>query len=219
LHAGPNRIAEITMTTALTTISASPSKAGVDLLRIVRINEEIKSVVAVAFKINIMALNAIFLAKRAGTAARGFGVLSNELRIFSQDLRDCMSLLTGLIHGCVNEVSLVLQDIRHTRLLRQAVEMAPTARICQVLAARELESDRHSARLASLRKQLKRALEDAFQLVELGGVLAKSAKIEAAYGQSFAVPLSQVSGEFDDIVEEIRKSLEALRRSAFFGAQ
>lgn len=207
------------MTTALTTISASPSKAGVDLLRIVRINEEIKSVVAVAFKINIMALNAIFLAKRAGTAARGFGVLSNELRIFSQDLRDCMSLLTGLIHGCVNEVSLVLQDIRHTRLLRHAAEMTNGTRMAEVLARRERENERHAASLASQRKQLKRALEDAFRMVELGGVLAKSAKIEAAYGQSFAVPLSQVSSEFDGIVEEIRASLESLRHSAFFAGR
>ena len=53
-------------------------------------------------------------------------------------------------------------------------------------------------------------------MVELGGVLAKSAKIEAAYGQSFAASLAQVSGEFDGVVEEIRGSLEALRRSAFF---
>lgn len=204
------------MTTALATTKTKASQAGVDLLRIVRINEEIKSVVAVAFKINIMALNAIFLAKRAGTAARGFGVLSNELRVFSQDLRDCMASLTGLIHGCVTEVSLVLQDIRHTRLLRQAVALSSVSRMAAVLAEREMENDRHTQRLASLRKQLKRALEDAFQMVELGGVLAKSAKIEAAYGQSFALPLAQVSGEFDSIVEEIRTSLESLRRSAFF---
>ena len=204
------------MTTALVTTSTKASQAGVDLLRIVRINEEIKSVVAVAFKINIMALNAIFLAKRAGTAARGFGVLSNELRVFSQDLRDCMASLTGLIHACVTEVSLVLQDIRHTRLLRQAVALSSVPRMAAVLAERELENERHTQRLASLRKQLKRALEDAFQMVELGGVLAKSAKIEAAYGQSFALPLAQVSGEFDGVVEEIRTSLESLRRSAFF---
>lgn len=204
------------MTTALATTNTKASQAGVDLLRIVRINEEIKSVVAVAFKINIMALNAIFLAKRAGTAARGFGVLSNELRVFSQDLRDCMASLNGLIHGCVTEVSLVLQDIRHTRLLREAVALSPLTRMVDVLAERELENERHTQRLSRLRKQLKRALEDAFQMVELGGVLAKSAKIEAAYGQSFALPLSQVSGEFDGIVEEIRTSLESLRRSAFF---
>ncbi len=204
------------MTTALALTTKKPHQAGVDLLRIVRINEEIKSVVNVAFKINIMALNAIFLAKRAGTAARGFGVLSNELRVFSQDLRDCMSSLTGLVHGCVNDVSLMLQDIRHTRLLRQAVALSQGSQVAAVLARREVENEHHVASLARQRKQLKRALEEAFRMVELGGVLAKSAKIEAAYGQSFAVPLSQVSGEFDGIVEEIRASLESLRHSAFF---
>lgn len=206
----------MTMTTALTTRPNKAQQAGVDLLRIVRINEEIKAVVGVAFKINIMALNAIFLAKRAGTAARGFGVLSNELRVFSQDLRDGMAALTHHIHACVTEVSVVLQDIRHTALLRQAVEQSPAACGRAVLAAREVENDRHAERLAHLRKQLRVALDDAFRMVELGGVLAKSAKIEAAYGQSFAVPLAQVSGEFDGVVEEIRASLESLRRSAFF---
>lgn len=187
-----------------------------DLLRIVRINEEIKAVVGVAFKINIMALNAIFLAKRAGTAALGFGVLSNELRVFSQDLRTCMGGLSGLIHRCVNEVSVVLQDVRHTKLLRAAVAGTSRPELGLALKRRELDNVEHQARLASLRRQLQRALEDAFQLVELGGVLAKSAKIEAAYGQSFAGALAQVSGEFDGIVEEIRNSLQALQRSEFF---
>lgn len=190
-----------------------------DLLRIVRINEEIKLIVRVAFRINIMALNAIFLAKRAGTAARGFGVLSHELRVFSQDLRDSMLGLTRLIHACVSEVSLVLQDIRHTRLLHQAVESSQQGRLAEVIAARERQSTLHAQHLAGLRKQLKRALDDAFQLAELGGMLAKSAKIEAAYGQAFAASLAQVSGEFDGVVEEIRASLEALRRSAFFSGR
>ncbi|MBS4020317.1 MAG: chemotaxis protein [Dechloromonas sp.] len=187
-----------------------------DLLRIVRINEEIKAVVGVAFKINIMALNAIFLAKRAGTAALGFGVLSNELRVFSQDLRTCMGGLSGLIHRCVNEVSVVLQDVRHIRLLREAVAGTSRPELGLALKRRELANGEHQARLASLRRQLQRSLEDAFQLVELGGVLAKSAKIEAAYGQGFAGALAQVSGEFDGIVEEIRNSLQALQRSEFF---
>jgi len=47
----------------------SRAGTGRELRRIVRINEEIKSVVATAFKINLMAMNAIFLAKRAGQAA------------------------------------------------------------------------------------------------------------------------------------------------------
>ena len=204
------------MTNALIAATAKTSRASADLLRIVRINEEIKRVVGVSFKINIMALNAIFLAKRAGTAALGFGVLSNELRFFSQDLRTCMESLTGLIHGCVDEVSIVLKDIRFTRLLRQAADLTTTSSVEQVIEQRDAVNAEHERRLASLRRQLKSALEDAFRMVELGGVLAKSAKIEAAYGQSFALPLAQVSGEFDGIVEEIRVSLESLRHSAFF---
>lgn len=208
------------MTNALTIGNAHPQQqAGEDLLRIVHINEEIKRVVGVSFKINIMALNAIFLAKRAGTAARGFGVLSNELRVFSQDLRDGMAVLTRLIHDCVVEVSVVLQDIRYTRLLREAAELTPKSGTGDILQRREGKNEQHQQKLASLRNQLKRSLEDAFQMVELGGVLAKSAKIEAAYGQGFAQSLTQVSNEFDGIVEEIRASLEALRRSAFFTAR
>jgi len=203
------------MTNSPTTIEQGP-QSGVDLLRIVRINEEIKRVVGVSVKINIMALNAIFLAKRAGTAARGFGVLSNEFRVFSQDLRSCMEILTGLVYACVNEVSVMLQDLRLTRLLGAAGKTADSATLTTILQRRQEKNDQHVEQLTRLRRQLKLAMEDAFRMVELGGVLAKSAKIEAAYGQAFALPLAQVSGEFDGIVDEIHLSLEALRRSTFF---
>lgn len=194
------------------------SLAARDLLRIVRINEEIKRIVAVAFKINIMALNAIFLAKRAGNAALGFGVLSNELRVFSKDLRDSMLALDRLIHDLVSEVSLSLQAARRERLLRAAARAAPAHRgMAAALAGREEAAEARDGRIASRRRSLRLAVEDVARLVELGGVLAKSAKIEAAYGAGFAASLGQVSGEFDGVVEEIRDSLEKLRRSGFFG--
>jgi methyl-accepting chemotaxis protein len=191
-------------------------RSGTDLLSIVGINEEIKRVVGVTFKINIMALNAIFLAKRAGTSALGFGVLSNELRVFSQDLRNSMQALTSLVHACVTEVSRSLQDRRYIRLLQEAARLAPQSRLDDSIARRVGYGEEEGARLDELRRRLRRALEDAFKLVELGGVLAKSAKIEAAYGQGFAAALTQVSGEFDGVVEEIRHSLQALRKSRFF---
>lgn len=201
----------------MTTLTTQRPAVDTDLLRIVHINEEIKRVVGVSVKINIMALNAIFLAKRAGTAALGFGVLSNELRVFSQDLRTCMESLNGLIHACVNQVSVGLKGIRNSRLLTEAARLAPQqTSVARILREHEQENERRTQRLTALRRQLKGALEDVFQMVELGGVLAKSAKIEAAYGQSFAPSLAQVSGEFDGVVEEIRGSLESLRRSAFF---
>lgn len=194
-----------------------PVSAGQDLERIVRINEEIKSIVAVAFKINIMALNAIFLAKRAGTTALGFGVLSNELRVFSQDLKQAMGGLSGVIHQAVTEVSILLQDQRVLNLLQRAEKQSGGhARVLEALARREGKMEVHRASLAVQRRQLKLVLENVAQLVELGGVLAKSAKIEAAYGQSFSQSLAQVSGEFDGVVEEIRQSLGTLHKSQFF---
>lgn len=197
--------------------TATPQPLAADLLSIVLVNEEIKRVVGVSVKINIMALNAIFLAKRAGTAALGFGVLSNELRVFSQELRHCMASLNGLIHVCVNQVSDGLKGVRLRRLLGEAAKLVQKKSLVEgLLLNHRRDEERCAAELSVLRRQLKDALDDAFRIVELGSVLAKSAKIEAAYGQSFAPSLAQVSGEFDCVVEEIRGSLEVLRRSAFF---
>lgn len=198
---------------------AALSDSNIELRDIVRINEEIKRVVWVAFKVNIMALNAIFLAKRAGSAALGFGVLSHELRMFSRDLRERMQGLSGLIHACAVEVSRMLQTRHRARLMEAAAALAPQASLQAVLARRQEQCAQHGDRLGSLRRQLKLSLEDAFRMAELGGVLAKSAKIEAAYGQSFAPALSQVSGEFDGVVEEIRVSLEALKKTAFLNGR
>ncbi|HEX5802673.1 MAG TPA: chemotaxis protein [Azospira sp.] len=216
----------MTATTATTDTAAPggpaagipPSGAALDLLRIVHINEEIKRVVAVAFKINIMALNAIFLAKRAGNAALGFGVLSNELRVFSKDLREGMMVLTRLIHESVSEVSVVLQESRQDQIFRRAAAvLADAAQLQTVLDRRDARHAERAARIATLRRELRTAVDDAARLVELGGVLAKSAKIEAAYGAGFAGALGQVSAEFDGVVEEIRSSLDKLRHSSFFG--
>jgi len=194
-----------------------PQGAALDLLHIVRINEESKAVVAVAFKINIMALNAIFLAKRAGTAALGFGVLSNELRSFSSQLRETMLSLDGLIHSSVEEVSVLLQDSRYNGVLGSALALVPAnGRLRAVLAHRERRSETYRGKLAASKRALRSSVDDAYRLVELGGVLAKSAKIEAAYGAGFSASLAQVSGEFDGVVEEIRGSLDILRKSSFF---
>ena len=95
-----------------------------ELARIVRVNEEIKAIVATAFRINLMALNAIFLAKRAGNAALGFGVLSNELRRFAQDLTRHMSSLRDMTSGSVGSVTGVVQQQRNSAILAEAIRQS-----------------------------------------------------------------------------------------------
>jgi len=194
-------------------------RGGLDLLGIVRMSEEIKQVVKVAFRINIMALNAIFLAKRAGTSALGFAVLSNELRVFSQDLHGQMQVLSDLVGGLVKVVSELLQDLRYARLLGAAARMAASPGMAAESLARRREITRRDAQhFADLRRRLGTALDDAFRLAEMGRILASSAKIEAAYGQDFAPSLAQVSGDFHQVVEEILVSLENLRKSGFWSS-
>ncbi|HMV16525.1 MAG TPA: chemotaxis protein [Zoogloea sp.] len=185
-----------------------------ELACIVRVNEEIKAVVATATRINLMALNAIFLAKRAGNAALGFGVLSNELRRFAQDLTRHMAVLRDMTSGSVGSVTGVVQHQRNSRILSEAIRLSGEG-VPGVDMARRRCNQRLARELASLRgldQRLRAAVEETQQLVELGGVLARSAKIEAAYGGGFSPALMQVSTDFADVIAQIKRSLENLSK-------
>ena len=189
-------------------------EAAAELRRIVGINEEIKSIVATAFKINLMALNAIFLAKKAGRAALGFGVLSNELRGFSVQLGEQMAGLRQLTSGSVELVTDLVKEARRIRLLERTNSQSQ-GRALTLLKKVSGEADFAShgdSQLASLRLDLTQRLDETWRLVELGSVLARSAKIEAAYGGAFSVPLMQVSTDFEKIIGAIKESLEGLKK-------
>jgi methyl-accepting chemotaxis protein len=189
---------------------------GRELRRIVRTNEEIKSVVATAFKINLMAMNAIFLAKRAGQTALGFGVLSNELRRFATDLQKQMSQLREMTYGSVATVTALVKQARLNRVLERARQESTgvgRALIDEFLRARHgLSFARHREQIAALNRRLTQMIADTAQLVELGSVLARSAKIEAAYGGAFSAALMQVSSDFERTIGEIQRSLENLTK-------
>ena len=192
-------------------LKRTPRRSG-ELAGIVLVNEEIKAIVATAFRINLMALNAIFLAKRAGNAALGFGVLSNELRRFAQDLTRRMSSLRDMTSGSVGSVTGVVQQQRSTAILAEAIRLSgegvPGVREARKRGALRLAEQQASLRALDLR--LRAAVEETQQLVELGGVLARSAKIEAAYGGGFSPALMQVSTDFAEVIAQIKRSLEVL---------
>lgn len=190
--------------------------SGRELRRIVRINEEIKTVVKTAYRINLMAMNAIFLAKRAGQSALGFGVLSNELRRFATDLEQQMLALGQATGGSVSTVTAMVKEARAIKVLERAraqCEGAGRDIIDDLLRRRSATtySDRRD-QVAALNRNLAMMIESTASLVEMGGVLARSAKIEAAYGGSFSQSLKQVSSDFEGTISEIRKSLDCLSK-------
>jgi hypothetical protein len=195
----------------------SSAEAGRELRRIVRINEEIKSVVATAFKINLMAMNAIFLAKRAGQSALGFGVLSNELRRFASDLQQQMTGLREATYGSVSTVTMLVKQSRISRLLeRTRIEAQGEGKALIQNLAKHRDQDalaRSDQQMAALNRRLSHLIADTAQLVELGSVLARSAKIEAAYGGGFSASLMQVSSDFERTIGEIQRSFESLTKN------
>lgn len=200
-------------------LAPGPGRAGQrdsELVRIVCVNEEIKAIVATAFRINLMALNAIFLAKRAGRAALGFGVLSNELRRFAQDLTRAMGALREMTAGSVGTVTGLMQQQRLNAILAAAAgacaEPQAVNGLAQATARGAGRLRERRQRMRELDKRLREALADAGQLVELGGVLARSARIEAAYGGRYSAALMQVSSDFAGIISQIKQSLESLAR-------
>jgi len=192
---------------------------GQQLRHIVRINEEIKKVIATAFTINLMAMNAIFLAKRAGTAALGFGVLSGELRRFAIDLQKQMANLGEMTYDSVSTVTAMLKQARLNQMVERTLEIcsgrgkdlvedALDSRLNGILADRQEQSDAANHRLSQM-------IADTVQLVELGSVLVRSAKIEAACGGKLSAPLTQVSSDFEQSIGEIQGSLEKLTKHHF----
>ncbi len=197
-------------------MSFEGQNSGRELRRIVRINEEIKTVVKTAYRINLMAMNAIFLAKRAGQSALGFGVLSNELRRFATDLEQQMIALGQATAGSVAIVTAMVKEARVVKVLERArAESSGLGRDVIDEALRRRQGTTFSERLeqvAALNRNLDMMIETTASLVEMGGVLARSAKIEAAYGGGFSQSLKQVSSDFEGTIGEIRKSLDSLKR-------
>jgi hypothetical protein len=72
---------------------------------------------------------------------------------------------------------------------------------------------RSDQQMAALNRRLSHLIADTAQLVELGSVLARSAKIEAAYGGGFSASLMQVSSDFERTIGEIQRSFESLTKN------
>lgn len=185
--------------------------------RTVQVNEEIKQVIRVSFQVNLMALNAILLARRAGGAAMGFRVLSTELREFIRELQATMLRLQEVTGEAVRGVTEDTRQGRVQGLLQRARSMtdpgAPAAATLQSVLRGRAEADVERRRdLARTMAALGSHVQDAARLGEFGAILARTAKIEAVYGGKFAPSLTQVAVDFDETIRDILESMQTLGR-------
>lgn len=183
------------------------------LHRVVKTNEEIKKVIRISSGVNLVALNAMLVAKRSGERSRGFAVVSSELRIFSHNLGDAMTGLGALIFELVRDAAAMQkQQQERGHLLSIVAQGKQMHELVKPALARIDERIRETGELIGkdwhkLRLQLNRVL----QLCEAGGSLSRSAKIEAVYGGEMSVTLKQVANQIEETVNEIFSTLKLLR--------
>lgn len=185
-----------------------------DFRRMVATNEEIKRVVCVSNAVNLAALNAMFIAKKAGRSALGFGVVSADLRVFSKQLDVAMSGLTGQVFALLGEVSGHARQWKGYRAHLAAARGSERSGryLAALLGTLEGAMEQKKSEIQAGQKQLMLGIGRACKLCGRGLSIARAAKIEAVYGNALAGGLTQVSEEVELSIGDILATLKALEQ-------
>lgn len=191
----------------------TPANAtGAALGRVVLINEDIKQVVRSAFAINLMALNAILVARRAGNAAAGFGIVASEMRQLSATLEATMATLRVLSDQLLEAVTRSMRHARIERALARTAEQGEASRnlLQQVLARAARHRVQLEREIAGHCAALLRDIHNAVEVSRLADSLAHMAKIEASWSSDHRIGLGTVSEELAQSLRGILPLLKAL---------
>jgi len=193
-------------------MAAVENRSAAALGRVVLINEDIKQVVRSAFSINLMALNAILVARRAGKAAAGFGVVASEMRELSGTLERSMVTLRRLSDELLDAVTRAMRHARIERVLARAADQGDAARakLAAVLEASGIQRTDIEGRIAVQCATLLRDVQSAVQVSRLADSLAHMAKIEASWSSDHRIGLGTVSEELAQSLRGILPLLQAL---------
>lgn len=194
-------------------LSASLSRpGGLPLQLVVEISAGIRQVTALSRQVNLVALNAMLAARQAGSQARGFGIVSGELRQFSGELDRQMhelgDFIGGLVHA-VAESARIRLHVAHLDQIPAAIQPRLAGAATRIEARRARIDSDGSERWFGLGNRLDHAL----RLCNTGIALSRAAKIEAVYGQALAASLRQVADEIEDAIVTILGTIKPLRRA------
>lgn len=181
-----------------------------DLTRAVRVNEEIKRIVDVSRRINIVALNALLTARQAGARSRGFAVVARELRAFAARLETAMTGLDDVISRLAISLAEGLKEKRLLAYIEATVADTAHPALLATYTSVIDKSQRATAAVEDDWHSLGRSIESALKLSGTGLALARGARIEAAYGADMAPVLSLVATQIEaanaEIVERLKTS-------------
>lgn len=184
------------------------------LERMVSINELIKRIVEISERVSLTALNASFVARKSGKTGVGFTVVTHELRAFSQRLTAEMSASSMQIFELVGMVAQMTKGQRLARHLLAAQQISKgRGGFLQPVAhgkRRRLVLDDDTSRQCGMR--LAASLRMVGKRCDLGLAIARSAKVEAAYGGLLQGELAQVADDLEAAIVENQATLRLVQK-------
>jgi hypothetical protein len=169
---------------------APPSQAkATPLASAARLGQASQTVLGAAFQLHLLGLNARVMAARLGDQARGFATLSSEWVTLGKGLDAQSRALDQVSERLVRAIS-GRSMRRNRRTLLEAC--APDARLAPwPPGERDLEG------LQAVRKALRQLVAEAVRSCTFGLVIARSAKIEAAWSADARAALAALAVDFE----------------------
>ncbi|MDP2098726.1 MAG: methyl-accepting chemotaxis protein [Methylobacter sp.] len=173
--------------------------------------EDIKLIIEIPFKTNLIAVNAMLITRRAGIKSRGFGIIALELRLLSGRLRELMDQVSKVITLMIYDVVILCKTRRMMGYLQRAQAGGDQYAILDTAIMRKQAAmDRLDQGVEEDLFLLLTTLEDAYTLCKSSEALSRNAKIEAAYGQELSGELKLVADRIETTMDEITASLQSL---------
>ncbi len=181
---------------------------------IIESNEILKDIRRISSSINIDAVNAILLARRADQGRRnGFTVVAAEMRVFAGRLDEISRALLNNIRILVVNVSAQSKYERMSNFYRRlpqltAGQAGPT--VAQVLERAAVLHARRAVEIRRLITEISAMAESARKLCNNSAALYRNARVEVAYLPAYRQELSMVADRIESAMTNSSKKLSSL---------
>ncbi len=172
--------------------------------------EDIKLIIEIPFKTNLIAINAMLITRRAGIKSRGFSIIALELRLLSGRLRELMDEVSKVITLMIYDVVILCKTQRMMGYLNRAQAGDKYAILDSAISRKQAVMNKLNQGIEEDLSSLLTTLESAYALCKTSEALSRNAKIEAAYGQELSGELKLVAERIETTMDEITVSLQTL---------
>lgn len=192
-----------------------PAKPSISLTHTVSINENLKQVIAMSHEINMVAINALLVSRRAGDQSAGFRVVVLELRAFSEKVNHVMDHLWELIFRLVRSSAELLKQEKKITLLQQTVNLCQVAPEALLRHLHKLQASHKQVQASNQVQwqQLVAQVQHSLPLCRSAAMLSNNGRIEATYGDKMLTEMLQISRQIDEVISRIIAQLNQLNLS------